>query len=77
MGGCGREEAPEVPFAPSGESYASKVDFAQLERDLPLGPTDLMKITPKNLEGSTQEQVDQIYARSRILWARAFPFSGP
>lgn len=63
ISGCGREEAPEVPFAPSGESYASKVDFAQLERDLPLAPADLMKITPKNLEGATQGQVDQIYAR--------------
>ena len=63
LSGCGSEEAPVVSFAPGGEGYASKVDFAQLERDLPLTPTDLMKITPENLEGATQEQVDQIYAR--------------
>ncbi len=63
LGGCGNEQAPDVPFAASGESYASKVDFSKLERDLPLAPLDLMKITPESLEGATQEQVDQIYAR--------------
>lgn len=63
ISGCGREDGPQVPYAPSGESYASKVDFAQLERELPLSSADLIKITPKNLEGATQEQVDQIYAR--------------
>ena len=60
--GC-EQEPPPVPFAPSEESYSAKIDFAKLERDLPLTPADLMKITPKNLEGATQEQVDQIYAR--------------
>ena len=63
ISGCGREDGPQVPYAPSGESYASKVDFAKLERDMPFSSADLMKITPKNLEGATQEQVDQIYAR--------------
>ena len=29
----------------------------------PSQPADLMKITPDNLKGATQEQVDQIYAR--------------
>jgi hypothetical protein len=61
---CGCEpEIPSVPFDPSGKSYAAKVDFAKLEHDLPLSLADLMKITPKNLEGATQDQIDQIYAR--------------
>jgi hypothetical protein len=54
---------PDIPYAQSGERYADKVDFARLEHELPLTPADLMKITPDNLKGATQEQVDQIYAR--------------
>lgn len=61
--GCGESAPPPVSFAPSGEGYASKMDFARLEHELPLTPTDLMKITPENLQGTTQEEVDQIYAR--------------
>jgi hypothetical protein len=52
-----------VSFAPSGDGYATKIDFAQLEHDLPLRSADLDKITPANLKAATQEQVDQIYAR--------------
>ena len=62
LSGC-EQDHPQIPFASSEESYAKKVDFAQLERTMPLSPADLMKITPRNLEGATQEQVDQIYAR--------------
>jgi hypothetical protein len=62
LSGCG-DAPPPVSFAPSGEGYASKMDFGRLEHELPLTPTDLMKITPKNLQGATQEEVDQIYAR--------------
>lgn len=54
---------PDVSYAQSGEQYADKRDFARLEHELPLTPADLMKITPENLKGATQEQVDQIYAR--------------
>jgi hypothetical protein len=62
--GCpSREDPPQVPFAQSGERYSEKVDFARLEHELSLTPADLMKITPDNLKGATQEQVDQIYAR--------------
>lgn len=57
------EEPPQISFAQSGERYSDKVDFARLEHELPLTPADLMKITPDNLKGATQEQVDQIYAR--------------
>ncbi len=62
--GCPRsEEPPPIPFAHTGERYDEKVDFARLEHELPLAPGDRMKITPENLKGATQEQVDQIYAR--------------
>jgi hypothetical protein len=54
---------PPVKYGESGEGYASKIDFARLEHELPLSPADLTKITPANLEAATQEQVDQIYAR--------------
>lgn len=62
---CDREPPPpDIKFeSPTGEGYASKVDFARLEHKMPLTPEDLMKITPANLEGATQEEVDQIYAR--------------
>ncbi|HEX2056631.1 MAG TPA: hypothetical protein VHF07_09055 [Nitrospiraceae bacterium] len=63
LAGCDRGTPPPVPYGKSGESYASKIDFARLEHELPLSPADLMKITPANLEAATQEQVDQIYAR--------------
>jgi hypothetical protein len=60
---CDRDAPPAITFAPSGEGYASKIDFARLEHELPLAPADVMKITPENLAAATQEQVDQIYAR--------------
>jgi hypothetical protein len=56
-------DPPPVPYAQSGEQYSDKMDLARLEHELPLTPADLMKITPENLKGATQEQVDQIYAR--------------
>lgn len=61
--GCKGEDPPPVGFAPSGEGYATKIDFARLGHEMPLTPVDLMTITPNNLEAATQEQVDQIYAR--------------
>jgi hypothetical protein len=64
LAGCGRDESPPpVAFAPSGDGYATKIDFAQLEHELPLRSAELDKITPENLKAATQEQVDQIYAR--------------
>jgi hypothetical protein len=56
-------DPPPVPYAQSGEQYSDKIDLARLEHEIPLTPADLMKITPENLKGATQEQVDQIYAR--------------
>src|SRR5215510_627507 len=54
---------PDIKFAPYGEGYQSKTDFAQVEYDFPLTPADLNKLTPENLKNFDQEQVDQIYAR--------------
>jgi hypothetical protein len=58
---CTREAA--IPFAAAGGHYASKVDFARLEQELPLTRGQLLELTPENLEKMTQEQVDQVYAR--------------
>ncbi len=59
--GCDR--APDVPFAPYGESYSARPDLARVEHEYPLTPEHLARITPKNVSKLTQEQVDQIYAR--------------
>jgi hypothetical protein len=55
--------APDVKFAKSGESYASKPDLAFVEHQYPLLTEDLNKLTPKNIANYSQEQIDQIYAR--------------
>ena len=34
---------PDIKFAPYGEGYAAKPDFAQIEYQLPLTPTDLAR----------------------------------
>jgi hypothetical protein len=65
LAGCGwfGPRPPEVKFAIYDQSYASKMDFAQLEYKHPLSAADLNKITPENLAALDQEQIDQIYAR--------------
>jgi len=54
---------PDIAFAPYGENYASKPDFAQVEYDFPLALSELTKVTPKYLAGLNQEELDQLYAR--------------
>jgi hypothetical protein len=63
--GCNRIDSttPEVKFAPYGQGYMQKPDFASIENRFALGPADVSKITPKNIALLDQEQVDQIYAR--------------
>jgi hypothetical protein len=70
LGGCDwvrdtffRAKAPDVKFAPYQQEYQTKLDFAQLEYKFPLTTEELARITPENLAGLDQEQVDQIYAR--------------
>lgn len=54
---------PDIAFAPYGEAYASKPDFAQIEYEHPIPPHALLKVTPKYLAGLNQEELDQLYAR--------------
>ncbi len=54
---------PAIAFAPYGDDYASKPDFAQLEYEYPIPVKELVKVTPKYLAGLNQEELDQLYAR--------------
>jgi hypothetical protein len=63
ISGCDRGKPPDIKFAPYGEAYGSKPDFARVEYEFPLTPADLEKLTPENLKALDQEQIDQIYAR--------------
>jgi len=63
LAGCGDVEPPNIPFLANGIGYETKPDFARVEYELPLGPTELMKLTPENLATLSQEQIDQVYAR--------------
>ena len=54
---------PDIAFAPYGDAYASKPDFAQVEYDHPIPLQELAKVTPKYLTGLNQEELDQLYAR--------------
>ena len=54
---------PDIPFAPYGDDYASKPDFAQVEYEYPIALKELVKITPRYLAGLNQEELDQLYAR--------------
>jgi hypothetical protein len=52
-----RTAAPAIRFAPPG------TDLARLRSDFPLSDAERLLLTPENLKGLTQDQVDQIYAR--------------
>jgi hypothetical protein len=67
---------PNIRFAPAGEGYAEKPDFAQLEYQHPIPPTELLKITPAYLSTLTQEELDQIYARLSAGPIPDGPFDG-
>lgn len=54
---------PDIAFAPYGDDYAGKPDFAQVEYEYPIAPEELAKVTPKYLAGLNQEELDQLYAR--------------
>ncbi|MDO9220508.1 MAG: hypothetical protein Q7T90_05715 [Thiobacillus sp.] len=68
LSGCERIQGwfpgkPDIAFAPYGDTYASKPDFAQVEYEHPIPLKELAKVTPKYLAGLEQEQLDQLYAR--------------
>jgi hypothetical protein len=58
---CSRK--PEIPFAPYGSDYTTKMDFARLEHRFPLTRADLLKLTAASLATLSQEELDQVYAR--------------
>jgi hypothetical protein len=60
---CACTRKADVPFGDHGGHYATKIDFARLEQELPLTRGHLLELTPANLEKMSQEQVDQVYAR--------------
>lgn len=51
---------PPIPFGPTGDDA---LDFDTLENRHPLGSAELRLLTPENIEGFNQDQIDQIYAR--------------
>jgi hypothetical protein len=68
LAGCdaidkGLHPPPDIKFAPAGEAYDQKPDFAMVEHDFPLATSELAKLTPRNIVNYSQEQLDQIYAR--------------
>lgn len=54
---------PDIAFAPYGDDYASKPDFAQVEYAHPIPLQELARITPRYLASRSQEELDQLYAR--------------
>lgn len=60
---CRHRAVPPIAFAPYGNDYASKPDFAEVEYRYPLSAGQLMTLTPQIVKAYDQEQVDQIYAR--------------
>lgn len=54
---------PDIAYAPYGDDYASKPDFAQVEYQYPIPLAERVKVTPKYLAKLKQEELDQLYAR--------------
>jgi hypothetical protein len=73
---CGEAPPPGIKFGTYGPGYASKPDFARVEHEFPLAPTDLAQLTPDNIKAFDQEQVDQIYARLTAGPIPDGPFDG-
>jgi len=67
---------PDIRFAPSGDAYGAKPDFASVEHDYPLSTADLQKLTPDNIVNYSQDQLDQIYARLTAGPIPDGPFDG-
>lgn len=63
LAGCQTSRPPTVKFLPYGGDYASKPDFARVERLAPLTVAQRLELTPQNLAVLSQEEVDQVYGR--------------
>lgn len=69
-------ERPQIPFAKYDKGYASKPDFARVERNHPLTPAHRAALTPASLATLNQEELDQIYARLTAGPIPDGPFQG-
>jgi len=81
LAGCEKISAwfadkPDIAFAPYGDAYPSKPDFAQVEYAHPIPLKELAKVTPKYLAGLNQEELDQLYARLSSGPVPDGPFDG-
>lgn len=74
--GCKKAEEAKIEFAPYGESYRDKPDFAQVEHQYPIPRAALQRLMPKDLEKFDQEQLDQLYARLSAGPIPDGPFEG-
>ena len=63
LAACGKDEPPNIAYAPYDKAYQSKMDLAQVDYKYPIAPAELAKITPDYLAKLDQEQLDQLYAR--------------
>jgi hypothetical protein len=70
-----RVSPPDVPFV-AQPADGPAIDFARLEAQVPLTDEDRAKITPRNIQVLTQEQVDQVYARLSAGPIPDGPFDG-
>jgi hypothetical protein len=66
------QSRPDIPFAPIEDTTLKdpdnpakkfRIDFARVESEFPLTREHLMRITPENIAGLTQEEFDQLYGR--------------
>jgi hypothetical protein len=63
LAACQTSRPKTVKFLPYQDAYATKPDFARVERLAPLSLEQRLELTPQNLATLSQEEVDQIYAR--------------
>jgi len=63
LAACGKQEPPNIAYAPYDKGYQTKMDLAQVDYKFPVAPAELAKITPDYLAKLDQEQLDQLYAR--------------
>ena len=76
LAGCKKAEETKIEFAPYGESYRDKPDFAQVEHQFPIPRAALQRLMPQDLEKFDQEQLDQLYARLTAGPIPDGPFEG-
>jgi hypothetical protein len=71
-----RASKAKIEFAPYGESYREKPDFAYVEHQFPITRSALKNLTPKDLDPLDEEQLSQLYARLTAGPIPDGPFDG-